>query len=286
LVAFASSLDQIGAFARTAADCAWILEAIAGHDARDSTSIPEPAPAYSGALSGDLSGLRIGLPKEYFVEEGVDAGVVRVVHDAVTELERAGAKMVEVSLPHSRYAIATYYAIANAEASSNLARFDGVRYGHRATGAKGLTEMYCRTRSEGFGAEVKRRILLGTYFLSAGYYDAYYRKAQQVRTLLREDFEQAFGACDALVTPTSPEIAFRLGEKTSDPLTMYLSDIYTVSANLAGLPGMSLPVGFVDGLPVGMQLIGNYFDETGLLNAAHSYQQVSDWHLQIPEAFR
>jgi aspartyl-tRNA(Asn)/glutamyl-tRNA(Gln) amidotransferase subunit A len=282
LVAFASSLDQIGAFARTAADCAWILEAIAGHDARDSTSIPEPAPTYSGALSGDLSGLRLGLPKEYFVEEGVDAGVVKVVHDAVTELERAGAKVVEVNLPHTRYAIATYYAIANAEASSNLARFDGVRYGHRAAGAKGLTEMYCRTRSEGFGAEVKRRVLLGTYFLSAGYYDAYYRKAQQVRTLLREDFEQAFGVCDALVTPTSPEIAFRLGEKTSDPLTMYLSDIYTVSANLAGIPALSTPCGFVDGLPVGLQILGPALDEATPLRIADGFQRITDHHAACP----
>jgi len=282
LVAFASSLDQIGAFARTSADCAWILETIAGHDARDSTSIPAPAPAYSDALNGDLSGLRLGLPKEYFVEEGADAGVVEVVHDAVTELERAGAKMVEVSLPHSRYAIATYYAIANAEASSNLARFDGVRYGHRAAGAKGLTEMYCRTRSEGFGAEVKLRILLGTYFLSAGYYDAYYRKAQQVRTLLREDFERAFGVCDAMVTPTSPEIAFRLGEKTSDPLTMYLSDIYTVSANLAGIPALSTPCGFVDGLPVGLQILGPALDEVTPLRIADGFQRITDHHKVCP----
>ncbi len=282
LVAFASSLDQIGAFAQTAADCAWVLEAIAGHDPRDSTSIPEPAPAYSGVLSGDLSGLRLGLPKEYFVAEGVDAGVLAAVRDAVAQLERAGAKTVEVSLPHARYAIATYYAIANAEASSNLARFDGVRYGHRAAGAKGLTEMYCRTRSEGFGAEVKRRILLGTYFLSAGYYDAYYRKAQQVRTLLRGDFEQAFMACDALVTPTSPEVAFRLGEKTSDLLTMYLSDIYTVSANLAGIPALSTPCGFVDGLPVGLQILGPALDEATPLRIADAFQRITDHHLACP----
>jgi aspartyl-tRNA(Asn)/glutamyl-tRNA(Gln) amidotransferase subunit A len=282
LVAFASSLDQIGAFARTAADCAWILEAIAGHDSRDSTSIPEPAPAYSGALSGDLSGLRLGLPKEYFVAEGVDAGVLTAVREAVAQLERAGAKTVEVSLPHARYAIATYYAIANAEASSNLARFDGVRYGHRAAGAKGLTEMYCRTRSEGFGAEVKRRILLGTYFLSAGYYDAYYRKAQQVRTLLRGDFEQTFGVCDAIVTPTSPEVAFRLGEKTSDPLTMYLSDIYTVSANLSGIPALSTPCGFVDGLPVGLQVLGPALDESTPLRIADGFQRITDHHTALP----
>ena len=282
LVAFASSLDQIGVFAQTAADGAWVLEAIAGHDCRDSTSIPEPAPAYSGALNGDLSGLRLGLPEEYFVAEGVDAGVLAAVRDAVAQLERAGAKTVEVSLPHARYAIATYYAIANAEASSNLARFDGVRYGHRAAGAKGLTEMYCRTRSEGFGAEVKRRILLGTYFLSAGYYDAYYRKAQQVRTLLRGDFERAFEVCDALVTPTSPEVAFRLGEKTSDPLTMYLSDIYTVSANLAGIPALSTPCGFVDGLPVGLQILGPALDEATPLRIADGFQRITNHHEAFP----
>jgi aspartyl-tRNA(Asn)/glutamyl-tRNA(Gln) amidotransferase subunit A len=278
-------LDQIGAFAQTAADCAWILEAIAGHDSRDSTSIPEPAPAYSGALSGDVSGLRIGLPKEYFVEDGVDAGILAAVRDSVAELERAGAKTIEVSLPHARYAVATYYAIANAEASSNLARFDGVRYGHRAAGAKGLTEMYCRTRSEGFGAEVKRRILLGTYFLSAGYYDAYYRKAQQVRTLVRRDFERAFEACDALVTPTSPETAFRLGEKTSDPLTMYLSDIYTVSANLAGIPALSMPCGSVGGLPVGLQIFGSALDEATPLRIADAFQTITDHHTACPGDF-
>ena len=285
LVAFASSLDQIGAFARTAADCAWILEAIAGHDSRDSTSIPKPAPVYSSALTGDVSGLRIGLPKEYFVGEGVDAGVLTAVRDAVAELERAGAKTVEVSLPHARYAVATYYAIANAEASSNLARFDGVRYGHRAAGTKGLTEMYSKTRSEGFGAEVKLRILLGTYFLSAGYYDAYYRKAQQVRTLLRGDFERAFEDCDALVTPTCPEVAFRLGEKTSDPLTMYLSDIYTVSANLAGIPAVSTPCGSVGGLPVGLQILGPALDEGTLLRLAHGFQAITDHHTACPGGF-
>jgi len=285
LVAFASSLDQIGVFARSAADCAWVLEAIAGHDERDSTSIPEPAPAYSGALDGELTGLRLGLPKEYFVAEGAHAGVVKVVREAVRALERAGAKAVEVSLPHARYAIATYYSIANAEASSNLARFDGVRYGHRAAGAKGLTEMYRRTRAEGFGEEVKRRILLGTYFLSAGYYDAYYRKAQQVRTLLRGDFESAFEICDALVTPTSPEVAFRLGEKTSDPLTMYLSDVYTVSANLAGVPALSTPCGFVDGLPVGLQIVGPTLDEATPLRIADGFQRLTDHHEACPGAF-
>jgi aspartyl-tRNA(Asn)/glutamyl-tRNA(Gln) amidotransferase subunit A len=283
LVAFASSLDQIGVFAQTAADCAWVLESIAGHDARDSTSIPEPAPAYSNALRGDLSGLRLGLPKEYFVDDGASPGVLETVRAAVAELEKAGAKTVEVSLPRARYAIATYYAIANAEASSNLARFDGVRYGRRAEGAKGLTEMYRRSRSEGFGEEVKLRILLGTYFLSAGYYDAYYRKAQQVRTLLRGDFERAFEGCDALITPTSPEVAFRLGEKTSDPLTMYLSDIYTVSANLVGIPGVSTPCGSVEGLPVGMQILGRALDESTPLRIADGFQRLTDHHTKCPE---
>jgi aspartyl-tRNA(Asn)/glutamyl-tRNA(Gln) amidotransferase subunit A len=282
LVAFASSLDQIGVFAHDASDCAQALNAIAGHDRRDSTSIPQPAPDFTAALDGDVAGLRIGIPKEYFVEDGVDARVLESVREAIAELERAGAKTVEVSLPHTRFAIATYYLIANAEASSNLARYDGVRYGHRSTDAQGLTEMYERTRSEGFGAEVKRRIILGTYVLSAGYYDAYYRKAMQVRTLLRRDFEAAFEGCDALVTPTAPEVAFELGAKTSDPLTMYLSDVYTVSANLAGIPGLSLPCGRVDGLPVGLQLLGPALDESTLLRVADAYQRRTDHHEARP----
>jgi aspartyl-tRNA(Asn)/glutamyl-tRNA(Gln) amidotransferase subunit A len=282
LVAYASSLDQIGVLAHTAADAAWLLEAIAGHDPRDSTSIPEPVPDWSAALGGDVSGLVLGLPRECFVEDGVEPEVLEAVREAVAELERAGAKPREVSLPHSRYAVATYYLIATAEASSNLARYDGVRYGHRAARAHGLTEMYRRTRSEGFGAEVKRRILLGTYVLSAGYYDAYYRKAQQVRTLLRRDFESAFRSCDVIVTPTSPEVAFRLGEKTDDPLRMYLSDIYTVSANLAGLPGISLPCGFSKGLPIGLQLLGPALDESTLLRAADAYQRRTDHHRRRP----
>jgi aspartyl-tRNA(Asn)/glutamyl-tRNA(Gln) amidotransferase subunit A len=283
LVAFASSLDQIGPIAQTAEDCAWILEAIAGHDPLDSTSLPEAGSAYVDALGGDLSGLRLGLPREYFVEEGVDPEVFAAIRGAVSELEGVGAKAVEVSLPHTPHAIATYYLIANAEASSNLARFDGVRYGHRASGVKGLTELYCRSRSEGFGAEVKRRILMGTYVLSAGYYDAYYRKAQQVRTLLRRDFEQAFENCDVLVTPTAPEVAFPLGEKTSDPLTMYLSDIYTVSANLAGVPAMSLPCGTAKGLPVGLQLLGPALGEATLLRVADGFQRITQHHGQCPE---
>jgi aspartyl-tRNA(Asn)/glutamyl-tRNA(Gln) amidotransferase subunit A len=282
LVAFASSLDQIGVFAHDAADAAWLLAAICGHDPLDSTSIPEPAPDLVGGLTGDVSGLVLGLPREYFVEEGVDPHVLAAVREAVAELERAGAKSREVSLPHTRYAIATYYLIATAEASSNLARYDGVRYGHRAGGALRLTEMYRRTRSEGFGAEVKRRILLGTYVLSAGYYDAYYRKAQEVRTLLRRDFERALRACDVIVTPTSPEVAFRIGEKTDDPLRMYLSDVYTVSANLAGIPGVSIPCGRTQGLPIGLQLLGRALDEATLLRVADAYQRRTDHHLVRP----
>jgi len=275
LVAFASSLDQIGVLARSASDAALVLEAIAGHDPRDSTSIPQPAPRLGERLDGDVSGLVIGLPREYFVEEGVDPGVLARVREAVTRLERAGAKTREVSLPHTRFAIATYYLIATAEASSNLARFDGVRYGRRAAGARDLAEMYRRTRSEGFGAEVKRRILLGTYVLSAGYYDAYYRKAQQVRTLLRRDFDAAFAACDLIATPTSPETAFRVGARTADPLRMYLSDVYTVSANLAGLPGLSLPCGLAEGLPVGLQLLAPPLEEALLLRAADAFERLA-----------
>jgi aspartyl-tRNA(Asn)/glutamyl-tRNA(Gln) amidotransferase subunit A len=280
LVAFASSLDQIGPFARTASDCALALQAVAGHDAADSTSLPEAVPDFGAALSGDVAGLVIGLPREYFAE-GADQGVLARVREAVAELERAGAKTREVSLPHASHAIATYYLIATAEASSNLARYDGVKFGRRAE-ARSLGEMYRRTRSEGFGAEVKRRILLGTYVLSAGYYDAYYRKAMQVRTLLRRDFEQAFRGCDLIATPTAPEVAFRVGSKTSDPLKMYLSDIYTVSANLAGIPGLSVPCGFANDLPVGLQLLGRPLDEATLLRVADAYQRRSDWHTRHP----
>jgi len=282
LVAFASSLDQIGAFARSAAEVALLLEAVSGHDPRDSTSVPEPVPAWAEALDGDISGLTLGLPREYAADDGIDPGVLARVNDAVAELERAGAKVREVSLPHAHTAVATYYLIATAEASSNLARYDGVRYGRRAETAGGLTDMYVRTRSEGFGGEVKRRILLGTYVLSAGYYDAYYRKAQQVRTLLRRDFEEAFRSCDALVMPTSPEVAFALGSRTEDPLRMYLSDIFTVSANLAGVPGVSLPCGFSDGLPVGLQVLGPPLEEGRLLRIADAYQRRTDFHTHRP----
>jgi len=282
LVAFASSLDQIGPFARSVEDCAWVLQEIAGHDPRDSTSIPEPCPDYASALSGDVSELRIGLPREYFEAEGAEPEVLARVREAVAELERAGAKLVEVSLPHTRYAIATYYLIATAEASSNLARYDGARYGRRAPDASNLAEMYRRSRSEGFGAEVKRRILLGTYVLSAGYYDAYYAKAQQVRTLLRRDFDEAFRHCDVIATPTSPEVAFRLGEKAGDPLRMYLSDIYTVSAPLAGIPGLSIPCGLSQGLPVGLQLLGRALDEATLLRVGDAFQRRTGHHEARP----
>jgi aspartyl-tRNA(Asn)/glutamyl-tRNA(Gln) amidotransferase subunit A len=282
LVAYASSLDQIGVFARSVADAAAALELICGHDARDSTSLPEPAPALVSALTGDVSGLVVGLPREYFPSAGADPGVLDAVRGAVAELEAAGAKVREVSLPHTPYAVAAYYLIATAEASSNLARYDGVRYGHRAAGAHDLGEMYLRTRSEGFGAEVKRRIVLGTYVLSAGYYDAYYRKAQQVRTLLRRDFEAAFRGCDVIATPTSPEVAFEIGAKSDDPVRMYLSDVYTVSANLAGLPGVSLPCGMQGGLPIGLQLLAPALDEATLLRVADAYQRRTRHHLARP----
>jgi aspartyl-tRNA(Asn)/glutamyl-tRNA(Gln) amidotransferase subunit A len=281
-VAFASSLDQIGPFARTAADAAAALAAVAGHDPRDSTSLPDPVPDYEAGLTGDLSGLVVGLPREYFVEEGVDPGVLQRVREAVETLQAAGAKVREISLPHTPHAVAVYYLIATAEASSNLARFDGVRYGHRARGAARLRELYERSRSEGFGPEVKRRILLGTYVLSAGYYDAYYRKAQQVRTLLRRDFEAAFQRCDVIATPTTTDPAFRLGENTKDPLRMYLADVYTVAAPLAGIPGISIPCGFTRALPVGLQLLGPPLGEGTLLRAADAYQRLTRHHLERP----
>jgi len=283
LVAFASSLDQIGPFAHSAADCAWLLGAVAGHDPRDSTSLPAPVPDYAAALDGRVEGLTIGLPREYFVEEGVEPGVLERVREGVAVLERRGAKVREVVLPHTRFAVPTYYLVATAEASSNLARFDGVRYGRRAEGADGLKDLYERSRSEGFGREVQRRILLGTYVLSAGYYDAYYRKAQQVRTLLRDDFRQAFEQCDVIATPTTPEVAFGLGTKSDDPVRMYLSDVYTVSANLAGIPGVSVPCGRTEGLPVGLQLLGRTLDEETLLRVADAYQRETEHHLEHPE---
>ena len=282
LVAFASSLDQIGPLARTVSDAASLLGVISGHDPLDSTSVVAPVPDFAAGLDGEVSGLRIGVPREIFEREGADPRTLELVRDAIAELERAGAKTVEVSLPHSRYGIAAYYLIANAEASSNLSRYDGVRFGYRADASE-LREMYDRTRSEGFGAEVKRRILLGTFVLSAGYYDAYYRRAQQVRTLIRRDFDRAFEACDVLATPTSPSSAWPLGEKVDDPLRMYLSDVFTVTVNLAGLPAVSVPCGFDGaGLPAGLQLIGRALDEQTLFRAADAYQRATDWHTRAP----
>jgi aspartyl-tRNA(Asn)/glutamyl-tRNA(Gln) amidotransferase subunit A len=283
LLAFASSLDQIGPLARTAADAALMLEVLAGPDPADATASQQPVPDFTAALTGNVTGLRIGIPRG-FVTDGVDEGVRRAFDEALDRLKREGASLIDVELPHARYAIPVYYLVATAEASSNLARYDGVRYGHRASGNgnPGLKEMYSRTRDEGFGAEVKRRIMLGTYVLSAGYYDAFYLKAQQVRTLLRQDYDAAFQQVDVVAMPTSPTPPFRLGEKTDDPLQMYLADVFTVSANLAGLPAISVPCGFSDGLPIGLQLTGRLFDEATLLRIADAYQRVTDWHTQSP----
>jgi aspartyl-tRNA(Asn)/glutamyl-tRNA(Gln) amidotransferase subunit A len=284
LVAFASSLDQIGPLAKDVRDAALLLEAIAGHDPLDSTSADLPVPDYQAALGQGIEGLRIGVPDEYFVE-GMDREVEGAVAEAIRILEKLGARVERISLPHTKYAVATYYLIAPAEASSNLARYDGVKYGLRAPGGKDLIQMYGRTRAGGFGPEVKRRIMLGTYALSAGYYEAYYGKAQRVRTLIKRDFETAFGKVDLIVTPTSPSAAFRLGEKTADPLEMYLSDIFTISANLAALPAISIPCGFTPrGLPIGLQLIGRALDEAMLLRGAHAYEQATDWHRRRPPA--
>jgi aspartyl-tRNA(Asn)/glutamyl-tRNA(Gln) amidotransferase subunit A len=285
MIAFASSLDQAGPMARSAADLALLLQAMAGFDERDSTSIDRPVPDYSAALEAPLTGLRIGLPAEYF-NAGLEVAVGDAVRAALTELERLGAQLVDLALPHTALSVPAYYVVAPAEASSNLARYDGVRYGYRCTDPKDLLDLYQRSRSEGFGAEVKRRILIGTYVLSAGYYDAYYLKAQRVRRLIREDFLTAFGQVDLIAAPTTPQPAFRLGEKQHDPVAMYLSDIYTIAANLAGLPALSVPCGLVQGLPVGLQLIGRDFDEARLLNVAHRYQQVTDWHTRRPPETR
>jgi len=278
LVAFASSLDQIGPMTKDVRDAAILLNVITGHDPCDSTSVNLPVPDYTAALGREITNLRIGIPDEYFVE-GMDPEVETAIRQAITVLESLGAKAERITLPHTEYAVATYYLVATAEASSNLARFDGVKYGIRAPESKDLLAMYTGTRQEGFGAEVKRRIMLGTYALSAGYYDAYYLKALKVRTLIRKDFEEAFKRCEVILTPTAPTAAFRLGEKTDDPLTMYLSDIFTISANLAGIPGISLPCGFTQaGLPIGLQLLGKPFDEETLLQLAFAYEQATDWH--------
>jgi len=281
MVAFASSLDCGGVLARSAEDCAHVLAAIAGHDPRDATSMQCPSEDYVAGLASPLAGLRVGIAREYF-GAGVDAGVAAAVHAALADLQRQGATLVDISLAHADLAIPAYYVIAPAEASSNLARYDGVRYGHRCSDPQSLDDLYTRSRAEGFGAEVKRRILIGTYALSAGYYDAYYLRAQRVRRLIANDFAAAFASVDLIAGPTAPTVAFKLGEKSSDPLAMYAADVNTVAVNLAGLPAISIPAGFSDGLPVGLQLIAPAFAEARLLSAAHQFQQHTDWHLRMP----
>jgi len=282
MIAFASSLDQAGPMARSAEDLGLLLNVMAGHDARDSTSLERPAEDYLRDLARPMAGLRIGLPKEFFAS-GLTPDVQRAVEAAITEYKKLGATVVDISLPNMGLSVPVYYVLAPAEASSNLSRFDGVRYGHRAAEYTDLLDMYKRTRAEGFGAEVKRRILIGTYVLSHGYYDAYYIRAQKLRRLIAQDFRDAFEKCDVIMGPTTPTTAFKLGEKSADPVQMYLSDIYTIAVNLAGLPGMSMPCGFDSGgLPVGLQIIGNYFDEARMLNVAHQYQLATDWHQRRP----
>jgi len=284
MIAFASSLDQAGPLAQSAEDCAMLLGAMAGFDSKDSTCMDEPVPDYLAGLNESIEGLKIGLPKEYF-STGLDSNVEQAVRDALKVYESLGAELVEISLPNSHLAVPVYYVVAPAECSSNLSRFDGARYGYRCSDPKDLQDLYLRSRGEGFGPEVKRRILIGAYALSAGYYDAYYLKAQQIRRLISNDFVEAFKTVDVIMGPTSPGVAFKLGEKSDDPVSMYLSDIYTIAVNLAGLPGMSVPAGQVNGLPAGLQLIGNYWTEAKLLNIAHRFQQETDWHRQMPEEF-
>ena len=284
MIAFASSLDQAGPMTRSAEDAALLLQAMAGFDPKDSTSAREPVPDYLTGIGQDLQGLRIGLPREYF-GEGLDAGVATSIEAALAEYRRLGAEFKDISLPNSPLSVPTYYVVAPAECSSNLARFDGVRYGHRCQDPRDLTDLYTRSRAEGFGAEVKRRVMIGTYVLSAGYYDAYYLKAQKLRHLISDDFRRAFAEVDLILGPTSPTTAFPLGAKADDPVAMYLNDIYTIATNLAGLPGLSLPVAPAAGLPVGLQLIGDYFQEARLLNVAHKLQEATDWHLASPPHF-
>ena len=285
MIAYASSLDQAGPMTQTAEDAALLLNVMAGHDAKDSTSIDKDVPDYTATLNNDLKGLRIGIPKQYF-GEGLDADVATVIQKSLKELEKLGAILVEVDLPNTGLSVPAYYVIAPAEASSNLSRFDGARFGYRCDNPKDLTDLYKRSRGEGFGSEVKRRIMIGTYALSAGYYDAYYLQAQKVRRLVQQDFVKAFEQCDVIAGPTSPSVAFGFGEKNTDPVAMYLSDIYTIATNLAGLPAMSIPAGFSKNLPVGLQLVGNYWQEAQLLNVAHRYQQVTAWHSQLPTQFQ
>jgi len=286
MIAFASSLDQAGPMALSAADCALLLNAMTGFDPRDSTSLERAKEDYTRDLDKPLAGLRVGLPREFFAE-GLNNEVAAAVDAAVAELKKLGATPVEISLANSKLAIPVYYVLAPAEASSNLSRFDGVRYGYRAPDYANLDDMYCKTRAQGFGAEVKRRILIGAYVLSHGYYDAYYLQAQKIRRLIANDFSEAFKTCDVILGPTAPGTAFKLGEKSGDPVEMYLNDLYTIPANLAGLPGMSLPCGFdAKGLPIGLQLIGNYFSEAKMLNVAHQYQRATDWHAHAPEGLK
>jgi aspartyl-tRNA(Asn)/glutamyl-tRNA(Gln) amidotransferase subunit A len=285
MIAFASSLDQAGVITRSTADAAMLLGVMAGFDERDSTSINQPVPDYVAGLDKSLKGLRVGIVRQHF-DEGLDEKCGIAVKDALALLEAQGAILTEVDLPNLELSVPTYYVVAPAECSSNLSRFDGVRFGHRADDAEDLFDLYCRSRGEGFGAEVKRRIMTGTYVLSAGYYDAYYLKAQQVRQLIAEDFRKAFAGVDVIAGPTAPTPAFKLGDKTDDPITMYLNDIYTIGANLAGLPGISVPCGMVDGLPVGLHLVGAHFGEETLLNCAHQYEQLTDWNDACPEDFR
>ena len=285
MVAFASSLDQGGPLARSAEDAALLLNVMAGFDPKDSTSVQQDVPDYTATLNQPLKGLRIGLPKEFSslgLAEGLDAKVEQVICNAIAEYEKLGATIKEISLPHTHHSVAAYYVIAPAEASSNLSRFDGVRFGYRCDDSTDLEDLYRRSRSEGFGSEVKSRIMVGTYALSAGYYDAYYTKAQKIRRLIQNDFLKAFAEVDVIMGPTAPTTAYPIGSKTNDPVAMYLGDIFTISANLAGLPGISVPAGFVDGLPVGLQILGPHFEEARLLGAGHQFQQITDWHLQTP----
>lgn len=284
MIAFASSLDQGGPFAKSAEDVAMLMNVMAGFDENDSTSVDEPVPDYTADLNKPIKNLRIGLPKEYFSNE-LNPDIAKAIQEAIKVYEKQGAIIKEISLPNSKLSVSAYYVIAPAECSSNLARYDGVRYGYRCKDPVDLEDLYKRSRSEGFGAEVKRRIMIGTYVLSAGYYDAYYLKSQQIRRLIQEDFNNAFKEVDVILSPTTPTTAFKIGEKVQDPVAMYLSDIYTIAVNLAGLPGISLPVGFLNNLPIGMQLIGNLFAEKTLLNVAHQYQLATDWHTKIPEGF-
>ena len=284
LVAFASSLDQIGPMTKDVSDSAILMNAIAGFDPKDSTSVPEEIPDYTTALEKDLEGYTVGIPKEYYESRGLDSDVDGAVRNAIHTIESLGARCVDISLPHTEYAVAVYYVIAPSEASSNLARYDGVKYGFRNPENDGFMDMYRNTRSVGFGQEVQRRIILGTYALSSGYYDAYYKKASQVRTLIIEDFEQAFESCDVILSPVAPTPAFKLGEKTEDPLTMYLSDIYTLSANLAGIPAMAVPCGLSTlGLPIGLQIMGKHFDEARILRVAYNFEQATDFHMKKPQ---